>query len=1083
MRHPIFILLAMLWLVPQEGIAQFTPSDSTEVMQLLQQSTLMLRSGRKDAAVVQPTYQALDILRKKEGHPLLFYAIQAKLGDFYTQTAKVDSAYFYYARNLEIVENDLGKDSKYYPYALSSMAAVNFAKGEYKAAAKRLKTSLVFLKKQPTPDVRTNLRIYWQLGSTYSEWGKLDSSLWAFENVRTVARKNNFTDPAFKPSIYSTIAKLHMMKGDLSLATSMIDSALLHIPPAWGKNNPLLGTCIGLQADILILKQEYHGALEKYKEATRITQALAQSPDDVNIAFAIAKEANAYISIHNIDQALKNYYRAISILRKKVEKDDPNLGRFYHSIAVAYDKLLDFESSLYYNLKALEIYEKRNMLRDADINAIYLNIGACYEGLENFDQAIEFLKIGVDKSIEALGETHFRLINLYTRLGGVYEELGQLGLAIAYYDKAIKVVEAIHGKDHFLISELLAIKAELVMHQGEYQKAKRQLEKSEELFLRTKKDGKYAIAPFTFISLNYRLAQSYFKLAKQYQPLVHYRKASLLFDELSLRMTDARQRFEGDQAKQMINYGLPIIYNWAIHTELVLAVLNKDSKHEEKAFYYAENAKAMLLLESLQEAKAEKIAGVPDSTLKKEKQIKESINIGDKEVFALLQKGKLATDSAVLVVQDRLYNLKNEYAILKKQIEADNPRFYDLKYNLSGISLKEVQQQLLTKGQTLVEYFVGDSSIFIFNIQKEAYQIIEVKKDFPLEEWVTNLNTGIQDYYTKPLAKQTDQLYKETLLRYNKFARLLYQKLVEPIKDQLNTRELIIIPDGILGYLPFGALLSDKPSKVTNLATYPFLEKAFEISYCYSATLLREMVTKLHRKPSRKSLLAFAPFTKAGYSKSDTTFILKMEETANGADSLLSLTRVRSEALGPLPASREEVLSIAQLWEGQLFLGEEATEGQFKAMASEFQILHLSTHGVIDSSSEFSYLAFAEKKDEVENEFLFVRELYNLELNADLVILSACKTALGKLLSGEGIISLARGFAFAGAKSIVTTLWVANDEAAKDLMIHFHHGLTKGKKKSKALQDAKKTLMEKRSNAHPFFWASFIPVGDMSPLK
>ncbi len=138
---------------------------------------------------------------------------------------------------------------------------------------------------------------------------------------------------------------------------------------------------------------------------------------------------------------------------------------------------------------------------------------------------------------------------------------------------------------------------------------------------------------------------------------------------------------------------------------------------------------------------------------------------------------------------------------------------------------------------------------------------------------------------------------------------------------------------------------------------------------------------------------------------------------------------------------------------------------------------------------DYSYLAFAEVKDSIENELLYVRDLYNLQLNADLVVLSACETAQGELQRGEGIISLARAFAYAGAKSIVTTLWVVDDAASKDLMKEFYLQLRKGKAKKNtkdaALQAAKLKLVDGKDavRKHPFFWAGFIAVGDMSAIK
>jgi CHAT domain-containing protein len=154
--------------------------------------------------------------------------------------------------------------------------------------------------------------------------------------------------------------------------------------------------------------------------------------------------------------------------------------------------------------------------------------------------------------------------------------------------------------------------------------------------------------------------------------------------------------------------------------------------------------------------------------------------------------------------------------------------------------------------------------------------------------------------------------------------------------------------------------------------------------------------------------------------------------------------------------------------------------------AGDYRILHLATHGRADNRvGDYAFLAFSEIKDSIENELLYVKDLYNLELNADLVVLSACETGIGKLQRGEGIISLARAFAYAGAKSIVTTLWEVNDKSTSELMRYFYRELKLGKDKDEALRLARQRYFDKAAprGLHPFFWAAFVPVGDMRPVR
>jgi len=148
-------------------------------------------------------------------------------------------------------------------------------------------------------------------------------------------------------------------------------------------------------------------------------------------------------------------------------------------------------------------------------------------------------------------------------------------------------------------------------------------------------------------------------------------------------------------------------------------------------------------------------------------------------------------------------------------------------------------------------------------------------------------------------------------------------------------------------------------------------------------------------------------------------------------------------------------------------------------MAGRYRLLHLATHGQAnDELGDYSFLAFGGDRDSVQNEFLYVRDLYDLSLLADLVVLSACETGTGEWQRGEGIISLARAFAYAGARSIVTTLWSVNDRRSKELMIAFYGGLGKGMTREEALWRAKYEMLESDASAHPFFWAGYILIGE-----
>ena len=381
------------------------------------------------------------------------------------------------------------------------------------------------------------------------------------------------------------------------------------------------------------------------------------------------------------------------------------------------------------------------------------------------------------------------------------------------------------------------------------------------------------------------------------------------------------------------------------------------------------------------------------------------------------------------------------------------------------VSRSEVQRRTLDgkHHDVVVEYFLTDSSIIAFVILAEDFHVLQWPRDFPLKTWVKQL---------RPLALPQE----DTGLR-DSISHRLYLKLFAPIEDLLSKgASVLIIPDGVLGYLPFEALLTQaQDQNPSNAPAYLLAE--YPLSYAYSATLHQEMQRKTHAEDPPKNLLAVAPI---------------FQDEPSTADTLLLASRFMDTSdhrnfLTPLQYNIPEAQNIAKQFNGEALLGAEATEEGFIQRASDYRILHLSTHGKAnDQAGDYSFLAFHQTpSDSLENEWLYNREIYNLQLNADLVVLSACETGIGELQRGEGIISLARGFSYAGAKSLVTSLWNVNDRSSMELMESFYGYLAEGQPKHLALREAKLDYLESHPAylQSPYYWAAFIAIGDMEPVK
>jgi CHAT domain-containing protein len=295
---------------------------------------------------------------------------------------------------------------------------------------------------------------------------------------------------------------------------------------------------------------------------------------------------------------------------------------------------------------------------------------------------------------------------------------------------------------------------------------------------------------------------------------------------------------------------------------------------------------------------------------------------------------------------------------------------------------------------------------------------------------------------------------------------------VEPVEKFIRNKKIIIVPDELLAFLPFEALITDKDTEGRlSYRTLSYLLYKNPVSYALSSTLyFRE--TKYKPVEKIKKLLAFAPSYSGDKINSD---ILTRQGTR----------QYYRNNLNPIPGVKEEVDGISKIIKTDIFEGVNATEKLFKDTARYYDMLHLSMHTIINNTYPmFSKLAFTLVNDSTEDGLLNTYEIYNMNLNARLAVLSSCCSGEGILKKGEGVMSLSRAFMYAGCPGIVMTLWVIDDKSGVKLMINFYKELVKGKAKDEALRIAKLKFIEEGNLtvAHPFYWAAYICVGNTDPL-
>ncbi len=402
-----------------------------------------------------------------------------------------------------------------------------------------------------------------------------------------------------------------------------------------------------------------------------------------------------------------------------------------------------------------------------------------------------------------------------------------------------------------------------------------------------------------------------------------------------------------------------------------------------------------------------------------------------------------------------------------EEIELNYEKYYEFKYKPHFVTLEELQDKLPHR-DAMIEYVLTDTMLITYVIDKKNINVItqEIGPEFSDE---------CKEYYQLLDKQNFSNGVHENYRRFVELGRKFYSILVEPCLQYTDRKNLTIIPDGAISYLPFeGFLTEDADTEYINYLTLPYLIREYSVGYSQSATLM--FSERIKSKPTENKVLAFAPLYPNPSFEVDSTFF---RQAAEGAEFLL-----------PLGGIIKEVQSIKELVPARVFLNENATEAKFKELAPDYNVLHLAMHTIMrDDAPLLSYLAFTtaesnEPGDTIEDNRLYAYEIYNLSLNAEMAVLSSCSSGLGKMHRGEGMMSLARGFYYAGCPSIVMTLWQVSDKSSSELMTDFYKYLKKGKSKQEAMRLAKVDYLDASDDltSNPYFWSGFVVLGDSSPI-
>ncbi|MEM7370921.1 MAG: CHAT domain-containing tetratricopeptide repeat protein [Bacteroidota bacterium] len=551
--------------------------------------------------------------------------------------------------------------------------------------------------------------------------------------------------------------------------------------------------------------------------------------------------------------------------------------------------------------------------------------------------------------------------------------------------------------------------------------------------------------------------------------------SALYFYELADRVLDTLQiRFRGDLTKKAMNEQAFRTLIHAVETCDLLFQHTGEHHFLEQAFYFAERSKSIRLFEAIRESEARQLLDVPDSLLRKERKLlneiqyhEQQLQIFQDQIQDNVRKGISYRLSLKCEEKGRtILAYKQAYRDLLDHFEQEYPTYFQQKYNFEMTSLSDVQRHLAQSGNALLEYMIGDSLLYLFVISADTAVLIKQALETDLISDVQQFNNSLFSYWLSD--QRSDSIYTENSSTYASLAHQLYRQVLASAYPILRgAHALYIIPDGYLSYLPFELLLTEPVNKPEQFANHPYLIKQFPIGYGFSATTL-------FRTPIS--------------SAKTSGFLAIRPEFGKNQEEFSSIESRRRDGFGPLRYSKLETEYLEKAFGATVLEDSMATKKQvLHALNTQaYAMIHFATHAKShDIYPKKAKIALTAILDSIEiNDFLSFQEIFNLRLEAEMVVLSACETGLGEYRHGEGVMSLARAFAYAGAKSVLTTLWSVDDKSTAQLMQDFYSQLEQGASKAKALQQAKLSFLQQHDHrfAHPFFWAGPVVIGDNSPI-
>ncbi|MDQ1613582.1 MAG: hypothetical protein QOG00_3513 [Pyrinomonadaceae bacterium] len=821
---------------------------------------------------------------------------------------------------------------------------------------------------------------------------------------------------------------------------------------------------------------ETQQAADAYREALALWR---DREDRRGQALTLTAIGNLYSAQGEKQKALDHYYEA----RKFFEPmcDPVEEARLLNGIGFVYDELGEKPRALEFYEQALGLFRASSYRRGEATNL--LNLGEIYHALEDNPKALDYCQQAL-AIFRALGDRRIESFALKD-LGLIHAGLGEQAQALDYFRRALKLNRA--GADKREEAYVLGHIARALEGLGARDESLTHYNRALSLN-RSVKDR------FGESSTLYNIARVEQARGQLDAARAHFESALDLIESLRTKVANQELR---------TSYVASIYQHYEAYIELLMQLHRRrpGEGFEALALEASERARARTFLETLSETKADIRQGVDPALLARERDLQQTLNLKAEQQVQLLS-GKHSQKDAT-AIDEEINRAVAEYNEVRAEIRNVSPRYAALT-QARTLSLPEIQQQVLDDDTILLEFSLGTERSYLWAVTKRGITSYELPDRATIETAAHSLYESLTA--PQPLPNETVENLRARLKASESqlptHAAALSRMLLGGVAPQLGSKRLLIVPSGALQYIPFQVLPTPDAvrdgageTSATNAPGVPgALVYDHEIVYVSSASVLSLLQrAEGQRRTPRYDVAVLADPVFENEDQRVTRG--DGEATAIAERTQAHLPRQLSRDAGDpeigmtlhrLPASKNEaeaIMSLTQSGAGLLALGFEASrETAMSPALSDYRIVHFASHSIFNSKhQELSgiVLSLVDPQGKPQDGFLRLHDIYNLNLPAELVVLSACNTGLGTDVKGEGFVGLTRGFMYAGAGGVMASLWKVDDEATAELMKHFYAGvLTEGLSPATALKKAQLALRSQKRWRAPYFWAGFVLQGE-----